>query len=876
MNQRKLGILLSYSYIFINIFITFLYVPFLLSQLGKNEYGLYSLAYSVISYLSILDLGFGNSMIRYVSKYKSTNNKDMEKQTNGMFLVIYSIIGIIAFILGFVLIKNVDILFSNSLSSSEISKISLLLFILLINVSLSFPLSIFGSYIIASEKFVYQKIIMILKVIIVPIISIPFLMNGCDSITIVIIMSVVMILMNICYALFGIFSLKMKFSFKFKDSKLLKEILGYSAFVFISLIVDNIFNNTDQVILGATIGTSAVSIYALAMQVKSINEQISTSISSVFLPKIVAINETDTKNGIKKLNKLFLRVSKIQFILLLLVLSGIICFGKDFFMLWAGPEYIDAYYILILILIPSIIPLSQNICISILQAQNKHKFRSLVYLSIAIINIFISIPLAYKFSGIGTAVGTCISIIVGHIIIMNIYYYKKIKIDIPGYFKNILKITVPILAYLFIFLLFKRFVIIDTWIMFLVFVSLYSLIYFIIIYFMLTGDDKEEINGIIKDIFKKLSSILPRKKYILLESGPDFSDSTLSIYNKMLKEGLNKKYKLIWIVDVKNKQNLKIKNVKTVAYNSSRIFDRIELIYYRMFATMIIDSNKFVTKFNDRQIRIHLTHGMPLKKVTDYFNDCGELDYLISPSEFFDDILCEEFLVKKEQIKHLGMARNDELLEYDKNKYLIKKLGYENKKIIVWLPTYRRIKNKDFKYNIESNFKLGIPIFYTKKSLQELDEFLIKNNIVILLKLHPAQDISLISKVKTKNLKILENNYLIENNINLYELLSISDSLITDYSSVYFDYLILNKPIGLTIDDIDTYEKTVGFVRPFNEMFDGELIKNTKDFYDYLNLIIENNKLSMKYNKLKEKYHKYDDNNSTNRLYDLIIELLKK
>ena len=215
--------------------------------------------------------------------------------------------------------------------------------------------------------------------------------------------------------------------------ELFKNIFNYSFFVFLGLIVDTVFNNTDQVILGSVCGTVAVSIYSVGSKIINMNTTVSTTLSGLFLPKITKMLEE--KEADYKISNLFLKVSRIQIYLMVLISSGFIVYGKQFLNLWVGGGYEQTYYIILLIILPALIPLTQNIGISIIQAKNKHQFRSVVYFIIAIINVILTIPLAKRFEGIGAAIGTLIATFLGQILVMNIFYWKKIKLDIPKYWK---------------------------------------------------------------------------------------------------------------------------------------------------------------------------------------------------------------------------------------------------------------------------------------------------------------------------------------------------------------------------------------------------------------------------------------------------------
>lgn len=443
-NEIKSGAVLGYINIFAKALITLVYTPFMLLKLGQSEYGLYSLVYSVVAYLSVLDMGFGNAMIRYVSKSISDKSKEKENKINGIFLLFYTIIAIIALIIGAIIYLNINRIFQNSLTSVELNKARIIMIILVITVALSFPLSIFDSYVISNEKFKFIKLLNVLKTIAIPLTMTPLLFCGYKSIAMVIVTSAFNLGFHILTMYYCFNKLNMKINFKIKpeDKLIIKEIMAYSFFIFLGIIVDNVFNNTDQVILGVVSGTVAVSIYAVGQKITSMNMDFSTTISGLFLPKVTKL--LNDKESDKKISDIFICVSRIQIYLMLLILSGFYIFGRKFIILWVGEKYVEAYYIILLIIGPTIIPLTQNIGISIIQAKKIHQFRAIVYLIIAIINISISIPLAKMYGGVGAAIGTAVANLLGQIIIMNIFYWKKAKIDIPTYWKFFLKMFIPV------------------------------------------------------------------------------------------------------------------------------------------------------------------------------------------------------------------------------------------------------------------------------------------------------------------------------------------------------------------------------------------------------------------------------------------------
>lgn len=144
-NQLKVGALLSYVVLGLSNIVGLLYTPYMLRMMGQSEYGLYSLVASVVAYLTILDLGFGNAIIRYTAKFRAEGKVKEQQSMFGMFIILYSFIGLVAFILGMGLYLNVDTFYGNSMTPEELDKARVLMLLMVFNLAFTFPFSIFGS-----------------------------------------------------------------------------------------------------------------------------------------------------------------------------------------------------------------------------------------------------------------------------------------------------------------------------------------------------------------------------------------------------------------------------------------------------------------------------------------------------------------------------------------------------------------------------------------------------------------------------------------------------------------------------------------------------------------------------------------------------------
>ena len=412
MNQLKVGIILNYIIIFINLIVGLLYTPYMLGMMGQSEYGLYSLVASVIAYLTILDLGFGNALIRYTAKFRSEGREREQQEMFGMFLMLYIGIGIVASLIGVGLLHNVDSLFGDTMTAYELERARTMMWLLVANLAITFPMSIFGSIITAYERFVFAKGLNIARLVLNTAVMIALLSFGYKAVAMVVVQTIFNIATLIINLLYCKYRLKIKIILGKIRWELLREVAIYSFWIFINIIIDRIYWSTGQFVLGAKVGTAAVAIFAVAIQLQQMYMAFSTAISGVFLPKVTAMVARGAHN--KEISDIFIRVGRIQYIIISLLLYGFMVFGRAFIELWAGEEYSEAFVVTLLFFIGLTIPLIQNMGITILEARNQMRFRSLLYVGIAIISLSLQIALASKYGIVGCAIAITGALLLGH------------------------------------------------------------------------------------------------------------------------------------------------------------------------------------------------------------------------------------------------------------------------------------------------------------------------------------------------------------------------------------------------------------------------------------------------------------------------------
>lgn len=479
-NELKQGVILSYINLGLGTIIPFIYTPIMLRILGQAEYGLFSLASSAVSYLSLLSFGFGSTIIRYISKYRAENDKESEEKVFGFFLVLYCVLALLVLICGVVIAYNVEPIFNKGLTTNELNKMKILVIIMTFNSALSFPLSVYSSMVVAHEKYIFRKLIDMFSTVLAPIANLVALYLGYASVgmaTAATIIQFIILPLNVFYC-YRIINIKPVFA-KLPKS-LIKEMLGFSVFIFIGTLVDMLFWATDKVILGMLAGSVAVAIYNVGSTFNTMVMNLSTSISGVFTPRVTGMVVKEASE--EELNSIFIRIGRIQFIIIALIASGFTVFGPSFIRLWAGAGYSGAYWIAIMTMFPLCIPLIQNMGLTIVIAQNKHQFRAIVYLIIAVANVIMTYILVPYFGIYGAAACSCIAYIIGQGIVMNIYYYKVTGLDIPLFWKNIFKMAIVPIVMTVVCLFLNNFIAINSWKIFLCGVVVFTLIYAILMY----------------------------------------------------------------------------------------------------------------------------------------------------------------------------------------------------------------------------------------------------------------------------------------------------------------------------------------------------------------------------------------------------------
>lgn len=434
-NQVKWGAILSYFLIIFNTLYGLFITPYILGCLGEAEYGVYKTIGSLASSLVVLDLGMGATVMRYVAKFKANKEDDKIPNFIAMNLVqaviLCAVIGVVA--VG--VFQTIHLVYGATFTIEQIEKAQLLFIILIANMMVHVFSNVINGTITGYNCFLFGNGIKVVRLLVRTGLIILLLNIFKDSVVLVLIESVC----SIIFLLIELWYVYKKLNVKIRLSKweqtLFVESGKYTILMFLTSIAAQVNNNLDNVIIGAIDGPTFVTVYSFGLLIFGMFEQLSTSISSVMLPTVT--NLLVEQDGMKKVENLVVRAGRIQFMLLGSAFVGFFCLGKDFIQLWLGEGFDDVYIITLILMLPALFELCVNVCLSILRAKNMLTFRTVTLFASTVLNAIITVIAVKYWSYIGAAFGTAASFIIGSLIVMNIYYYKKLGLNMLRIYRRI-------------------------------------------------------------------------------------------------------------------------------------------------------------------------------------------------------------------------------------------------------------------------------------------------------------------------------------------------------------------------------------------------------------------------------------------------------
>lgn len=446
--QIKVGAIISYGTIVFHIVAGLIYTPWLLSQIGQSDYGLYTLATSLIT-IFVMDFGLGAAVSRYVSRYRAQNEQTVVNDFLGMVYKLYMIIDAAVFSVLLIIYFLIDNIYIN-LSVEEIEKFKILYIIVALFSVISFPFSNLNGILNAYEEFIvlklcdfFNKAFNILFVVIA-------LLLGWGVYALVSVNAIVGLITILIKLLVIKQKTPVKVNFTHVDKSMLKEIFGFSMWTTVGNILQRLILGISPSIIAAvcSAGSTEVAIFGLASTVEGYVYTFATAINGMFMPRISKIVVDGEKNT--KLMPLMIKVGRIQLILIGLVSVGFLALGKSFIVdIWNKPDFEQSYYCAILLLLPNMLYLPMQIANTTLVVENKVKTQAQVFMVMSVVNVVLSLFFSYFWGAIGAALAVFIAYMV-RVVLMIIVYQKKMELNIVKFFKDVFLSILPYLLITFV------------------------------------------------------------------------------------------------------------------------------------------------------------------------------------------------------------------------------------------------------------------------------------------------------------------------------------------------------------------------------------------------------------------------------------------
>ena len=496
-NSIKTGAIISYISIFLNIIISLIYTPWMIREIGMSDYGIYSLIVSFLSYF-LLDFGLSEAISRFISKFRAKgDNRGIDKMfsvTTIVYAFLSLLIGLVLFVIYFFL-SDIFV----KLTPEEIVTLRKVYIIAGFFSVCNFCLKPFDGVLVAYEKFITLKMLdLVQRVGTVLLITITLLLGG-DIIGLVLINGLVAMVVSLMKLGFLFRTEPIKINIRLFEKSVAKDLFNFSFWVFFINIAQRLRLNIIPTILGVFCGTKEIAIFSVAMNLEGFIYIFSNALNGLFMPKVSRM--INSENASSELTDLMIKVGRIQLYIVGFIIVGLFGLGQSFIHLWIGDSFSKTYYVMVFLVVLYFISMTQQIGTTVSYVVNEVKYNSIFAITTSVLSLIIALCVAPKWGAIGCGFAVFVALLVNNIL-MNIFYYRKLKLDIRKFFyKCHLKILPCLILFLFILLFVEHSIKVDSWYMLFALGFVYTIVFFSVLFFFVMNDYEK--NLIISSILRK-------------------------------------------------------------------------------------------------------------------------------------------------------------------------------------------------------------------------------------------------------------------------------------------------------------------------------------------------------------------------------------
>lgn len=427
--QIKISVVLNYLNMALGFVFTLFIIPLIIRTLGQEEFGIYCLVGAFSAYFNLLQFGMGGAIVRYVAKYNAENDQRGKENFLAMVFILHVISGVLILVIGALIMIQLDDIFAASLTSTEaIIKARIMLAILSVSLAICFVTNVFVGALYGYEEFIFPRVVSTMSQCGRILATIAILIQSPTAIAITALTAGLAVFSGLVNTGYALWRCEIRVKLHAWQPGLLKEIVAFSLYNFLLQIMGLLYWKIGGIIAGIKMSIGDVAVYSIGIQLNLFALQFSNSINGLLLPH--ATKMMVKRASVEETTRFVAKVARIILMLYGGVYLGFVFFGKSFITLWAGKGYEEAYYVTLIALSAAAIPRIQAGINNVMKAKNLHGLPAIIYVITSAFSAFLSWMLAEPWGLIGIVCGTGFGLIIGNVIIANIYYVKRVGIDL--------------------------------------------------------------------------------------------------------------------------------------------------------------------------------------------------------------------------------------------------------------------------------------------------------------------------------------------------------------------------------------------------------------------------------------------------------------
>ena len=478
-NQRRIGVLISYFNFAVSILGNLLLTPALIRLLGDQQYSLYQVMRSFGGALLMFNLGVSSIVARSIARSAALDDPAEKQQALGIGLLLSAGLAAVVFVVSLVIRAGIPVFYRTSYDAAQLETAQRM-FTLFAAASVCHILTdAFSGCLLGHEHFASNALIVTLKYALRFGLIFLYASTGAGVVAIARVDLIVGAAAFLCLAGYALFVLHERPKFSGIRSAELRRLFAFSVAVLMQEAVNQLNTQMDPILLARFAATaSVVTMYSSALTIYQLYHHLVSMLGGYYLARASALVAKNASGA--QLTDMVIHPGRFQAAIAVGIIAAFALFGRSFISLWIGETYMDAYFIVLLLMLPSLLPLVQTSAVSILDAQFKRMYRSAILLLCAFVNVVVSVLLIRRIGHWGAAAGTAVSVLLGHGLLMNRFYAKHLQLEIPRMFIQIFR-AVLLPAAVSSLLCLPLLLLPCTWLCFLlqcaVFTSLYALLF---------------------------------------------------------------------------------------------------------------------------------------------------------------------------------------------------------------------------------------------------------------------------------------------------------------------------------------------------------------------------------------------------------------